>query len=55
LLSENERAEVGPDSALPSVDETALSLRQAVTQIVALSQVERIEPVPAETAPQSSR
>jgi hypothetical protein len=55
LLSENEQAEAAPTSALPSVDETAFSLRQAVTQIVALSQVERAEPVPAETASQSSR
>jgi predicted PurR-regulated permease PerM len=50
LLSENDKAETGQGSALPSVDETAFSLRQAVTQIVALSQVERVEPIPAEAA-----
>jgi len=45
LLTENPKAEEGQPYALPSADETAFSLRQAVTQIVALSQVERAEVV----------
>jgi predicted PurR-regulated permease PerM len=47
LLTENEKPKEEQTYELPSADETAFSLRQAVTQVIALSQVERNETVPA--------